>query len=131
MRRLPWVRAELYRFRRPNSPWDSEYGDPFGSFVIPRPEGTLRCIVSNGDYKAAGIDSSYAWEHVSVSLENRCPTWEEMCFVKNMFWTEEECVIQYHPPASLYRNFHPYTLHLWRPLLSDIPLPPPDTVGPK
>lgn len=33
------------------------------------------------------------WEHVSVSLSNRCPTWEEMCMVKDIFWGEDECVI--------------------------------------
>ena len=25
------------------------------------------------------------WEHVSVSLRNRCPTWDEMCLVKDIF----------------------------------------------
>lgn len=25
------------------------------------------------------------WEHVSVSLGHRCPTWYEMCFVKKSF----------------------------------------------
>lgn len=29
------------------------------------------------------------WEHVSVSLPVRCPTWEEMCFIKSLFWDEE------------------------------------------
>ena len=25
------------------------------------------------------------WEHVSVSLQNRCPTWDEMCRIKDIF----------------------------------------------
>lgn len=54
------------------------------------------------------------WEHVSVSLGNRCPTWDEMCFVKNLFWDEEDMVIQFHPAKSEYINLHPYALHLWR-----------------
>lgn len=54
------------------------------------------------------------WEHVSVSLSHRTPTWEEMCFVKSLFWDEQDAVIQIHPPKSEYVNTHPYTLHLWR-----------------
>lgn len=54
------------------------------------------------------------WEHVSVSLGNRCPTWDEMCFVKNLFWDEEDIAIQFHPAKSEYVNLHPYALHLWR-----------------
>lgn len=64
------------------------------------------------------------WEHVSVSLDRRCPTWDEMCWVKGLFWGPDECVIQYHPPASAYVNNHPYCLHLWRPIGQTIPMPP-------
>jgi len=28
-------------------------------------------------------------EHVSVSLEKHCPNWQEMYFVKDLFWDEE------------------------------------------
>lgn len=54
------------------------------------------------------------WEHVSVSTHKRCPTWEEMCFIKDLFWGEEDLVMQLHPPKSEYVNNHPYCLHLWR-----------------
>lgn len=64
----------------------------------------LRVIVSDG----------MEWEHVSVSLPNRCPIWEEMCFVKNLFWNEDDFVIQTHPQKSEYINNHSYCLHLWR-----------------
>lgn len=72
------------------------------------------------------------WEHVSVSLnKNRCPTWEEMCMIKNLFWDEEDCVIQFHPPKSEYVNNHPYCLHLWRPINENIKTPPTNLVGKK
>ncbi|WP_456813633.1 MULTISPECIES: DUF7694 domain-containing protein [unclassified Bradyrhizobium] len=45
-----------------------------------------------------------SWEHVAVSTPRRCPNWEEMCFVKDLFWNEEECVMQLHPPHSQYVN---------------------------
>lgn len=69
------------------------------------------------------------WEHVSVSLPNRCPTWPEMCLIKGMFWGDEDCVVQFHPLESEYVNNHPYCLHLWRPSGQDIPTPPSLLVG--
>ncbi len=68
------------------------------------------------------------WEHVSVSYPNRYPTWEEMCRIKDMFWNEEECVVQYHPPKSEYVNNHPYCLHLWRKSGENFELPPKEFV---
>lgn len=71
----------------------------------------------------------FGWEHVSVSRKDRCPTWDEMCQVKAMFWDNDDCVIQYHPPESEYVNNHPYCLHLWRPVGIEIPMPPSIMVG--
>lgn len=64
------------------------------------------------------------WDHVSVSLADRVATWEEMCMIKELFFNEEECVIQYHPPRSKYVNVHPNCLHLWKPQRHTIPMPP-------
>lgn len=70
------------------------------------------------------------WEHVSVSLsEERDPTWEEMCKVKDVFWDEGDCVIQYHPPKESYINHHPHCLHLWRVINKVMPIPPTILVG--
>lgn len=69
------------------------------------------------------------WEHVSVSLQSRCPTWDEMNYVKAVFWDDEDCVVQFHPPLSEYVNEHPYCLHLWRPIGVDIQTPPAWLVG--
>lgn len=105
--------------------WSSSKGDDFGAFVIPGPCGRdLRVIASPGD-----ADDSIPWEHVSVSLPNRCPNWEEMDFVKRLFWNDEEAVMQLHPPRSKWVNNHPYCLHLWRPIKQEIPLPPEIAVG--
>lgn len=64
------------------------------------------------------------WEHVSVSYKNRVPTWDEMCKVKDMFWKDNECVVQYHPPKSEYVNVHPYCLHLWKKSDGEFERPP-------
>ena len=86
-----------------------------GVFIIEsrRLKKPIRCIASDG------LD----WEHVSVSLNTRCPTWDEMCFIKNLFWDVEDCVMQLHPPQSEWVNNHPFTLHLWKPLGLEIPRP--------
>jgi hypothetical protein len=89
----------------------------------------LKVVASEGDYKEVGLGPEYAWEHVSVSTDRRCPTWQEMDFVKDLFWGPEETVMQLHVPKNRHVNVHPYCLHLWRPLFTAIPLPPRDTVG--
>lgn len=91
-----------------------------GMFIIPCGKDMLRCMCSDGE----------GWEHVSVSLRHRCPTWDEMCFVKGMFFNDEEVVMQLHPKRSEYVNYHPFCLHLWRPTVGQIITPPPIFVGP-
>jgi hypothetical protein len=73
------------------------------------------------------------WEHVSVSLmgARRCPAWDEMCFIKSLFWGPDDCVIQFHPPESEYVNHHPYCLHLWRKSGTNAETPPACYVGPQ
>lgn len=79
-----------------------------------------------GSRKAAFVVFSWGggWDHVSVSFQRRCPTWEEMCIVKDIFFRDDECVVQYHPAKKDYVNMHPYCLHLWRPQNEKIPMPP-------
>ena len=94
---------------------------PNGAFVICGPNGAdLRVMASDGrrDPEAQGF------EHVSVSLRHRVPNWQEMCFIKNIFWGEEETVYQLHPPKSQWINNHPNVLHLWRHANKEIPMPP-------
>lgn len=113
-------------WRRRTGEMASPPGADYGFFHIPGPMNrTLNVMVSPGD-DATGI----FWEHVSVSTPSRTPTWAEMDFVKRLFWADEETVMQLHVPRSQHISFHPYCLHLWRPLRAEIPLPPPETVGP-
>ena len=95
--------------------------DQEGAFVLPFQGRELRIVASHG------MD----WDHVSVSLQNRCPNWEEMCFVESIFFDDEETVMQLHPPKSKWINNHPFCLHLWRPQGVDIPLPPEIMIGVK
>jgi hypothetical protein len=92
-------------------------------------------------YKLFVIASNgFGWEHVSISIRDyrskkaikpvaRTPNWSEMCFIKQLFWHDDESVMQLHPPKSEWINNHNYCLHLWKPIGIEIPLPPSIMVG--
>lgn len=94
-----------------------------GMFMVPITtrigRTVLRVIASDGE----------GWEHVSVSHPKRCPTWDEMCAIKSIFWDEDDCAMQLHPPRSQWVNNHQFCLHLWRPASAEIPRPPSWMVG--
>ena len=107
-------------YRRPDPLTGTDLGDiSNGCLVFPKVRKTI--IFSNGG----------GWEHVSISFQNRCPTWAEMEDVKRRMWEPEDTVMQLHVAATEHRNFHAYCLHLWRPLNAQIPLPPGIFVAPK
>lgn len=86
-----------------------------GAFLIPREGVTLKVLASNGD----------DWDHVSVSLPDRCPTWEEMEFIASLFFKPGETAMQLHVPRDDHVNVHPHCLHWWRPRRGQlIPRPP-------
>jgi len=97
---------------RDQSRMPSEPGSPYGCFRIPGRDANgrvLRIIANDG--------AETGWDHVSVSLPEspaKCPSWDEMCIVKGLFWDASECVVQFHPPESEHVNNHAGCLHLWR-----------------
>ena len=109
---------EKYRIKSGPLASNESYGNN-GAFWVKTKKCVFTVIASD----------QIGWEHVSVSLPSRCPTWEEMCFIKSLFWSEDDCVIQYHPPKSDYVNNHQYCLHMWRPIEQSLPTPPSFMVG--
>lgn len=105
-----------------------------GAFKVGlRKKGTINVswlgvIASRGGGEFGVDDETDRWDHVSVSTPVRCPTWEEMCFIKDLFFEPHEVAAQLHPVKD-YINNHPFCLHLWRPLDVVIPLPPSILVG--
>lgn len=100
--------------------WEKKTMDGFKGYIyLPHWNGTI--IVTNG----AG------WEHVSVSPKRKSliPSWEDMCTIKDMFWKENEAVIQVHPVKEDYVNNMPNCLHLWRCTYKEMVLPPRILVG--
>ncbi len=92
----------------------AERGSIEGAFIIPYGNKKLLVISGCGD----------GWDHVSISLKHRCPTWDEMCFIKNLFFERDECAIQFHPSESDYINIGKTVLHIWRPQEQEIKMPP-------
>lgn len=105
-----------YRIETEGHPLASRDSDGnYGAFKIPYQSYEFFVIASEG----------LGWEHVSISPERaRTPSWDVMCYFKDLFWDEEDCVVQYHPPKSEYVNESEHCLHLWRPTNEKMPLPP-------
>lgn len=120
---MNWNFDKLEKYRVEAGNYGTKYGEKFGAFYIPFESYILKVLATDGK----GFDPQ--WEHVSVSLPGRCPNWREMCFIKDLFWSKEETVLQIHPPESLYINQHPHCLHLWKNPNNIFELPPLEYVG--
>lgn len=109
-------------------PLSSEARKAVGFFNIPIKNSRrgLAVVASN-----ALSPVSNGWEHVSVSLPARTPTWEEMAKVKDLFFYPHEVCMQLHPAEEHYISNHKHCLHIWRHISQPIPLPPPEMVGVK
>ncbi len=103
MRKTPNLRAERYRLNGPR-------GANYGVFEVPYgpPCGKKLILLVQ-------ISAGCSWDHVSVSLKHRTPTHEEMEFVRELFFHDNECVMQLSVPRSEHVNVCKNALHLWRP----------------
>lgn len=116
---------------------ESDVGSVSGAYTLKHPSGSYLFVIVG---KANQVDWVYAklggppYDHVSVSVNcepKRLPTWDEMNWVKDLFWEPEETAVQYHPKKSEYVNFNPWVLHLWSIPSEPYLLPPSILVGPK
>ncbi|MGB0971799.1 MAG: DUF7694 domain-containing protein, partial [Mycobacterium sp.] len=81
------------------------------------------------DYLSTRVSNGGGWDHVSVTAQkktrigfasaSRCPTWEQMCLVKDVFFHPTETVMQLHVPEQDNISHHNFCLHLWRPQTDD------------
>ncbi len=105
----------LEQYRRPVA---GDHGDACNGFLMIKSKG-LGVIFSAG----------MGWEHVSVSRKSKVPSYEDMCWIKDQFWNDRDCVMQLMVPKKDHVNVHSHCLHLWRPLNQEIPRPPGIMVG--
>ena len=113
------------------APYQSNKGDRFGLFLF-RYRGKEFMIMAVAALQEGDMITEDGWDHVSVSTQGNHakhpPTWEDMCYFKDLFFESDECVIQYHPPKSAYVNTMDRCLHLWRPANGFVPMPPQECV---
>ncbi len=109
---------EPFRIEHPNGGMGDANN---GMFMLksPKDRSSIMVIISDG----------LGWEHVSISRQDKTPTWEEMCHIKDMIFDDDEVVIQYHPKKKDYVNMHQHCLHMWRPINEELPIPPSILVG--
>ena len=86
-----------------------------GAFMVPLEGEVWQVILSDG----------MGWKHLSITNAQKrvVPTWNIMCRVKDLFYADEDWVVQFHPAKADYVNDHPYVLHLWMPLNDPLPKP--------
>lgn len=93
---------------------------------------TALCLVPGGEAvcNAAGLyvvvttdkfpNDPRRWLHISVSHEDRYPTWEELMSIKDEFMGEEVEAYQVLPRHSEHVNVSATCFHLWHCLSGDI-----------
>ena len=87
-------------------------------------------VIHIGNWEGSVIWSNGGgWDHVSVSPFKRriVPSWDDMCRIKEIFFRDDEAVIEIHPPKDEYVNQVENCLHLWR--TDDMKLPPSWMIG--
>lgn len=116
----------LNKHRIASGPYASGPSDGFnGAFMFGLAGEARRVCVIASD--------GMGFQHVSVSFGQRSPrtpSWEIMCDVKDLFWEDDDVVVQFHPAKKDYVNQHPGCLHLWRCTDGrEQPMPPAIMVG--
>lgn len=79
-------------------------------------------LTDAGTCSVVWSEDENGWEHVSISPKKqfKIPTWNDMCQVKEIFFNDDEEVLQLHPKKSQYVNLQENCLHLWKPKGLDI-----------
>lgn len=117
--------TSLDKLRTQSPPFTSPKGARYGAFQV-KFNGKLLNIIATD----ASDPDAEGWEHVSVHVYDpvfkmdQTPTWAVMCYVKGLFWDEDEVVVEFHPAKKDYVNTHDHVLHLWRFTKGEFPTPP-------
>ena len=79
-------------------------------------------LTDSGTCSVVWSNKENRWEHVSVSpkVQYKIPTWNDMCQLKDIFFNDDEEVLQLHPAKNNYVNIKDNCLHLWKPIGIDI-----------
>ena len=105
-----------------------QYRTPHPFWPQTEAAGTFKVYVNGRSFYVAvsvDFDKGEIWEHISVTPKNqkRCPTWDEMAAIKDMFFLPEEECVQFHPKRSEYVNLSEFCLHIWRAVNGSVKRP--------
>lgn len=94
-------------------------------------DGFFGVIFIRGWQGTVQVSWGAGWDHVSVSPQKKkyTPSWDDMCAIKEVFFKDDEAVIQIHPPKDEYICNVSNCLHLWRANDKEMVLPPSFMVG--
>jgi len=86
-----------------------------GAFIIPLEGEIWHVVLSDG----------MGWRHLSVKNAQKkvLPSWGIMSRLKELFFSDDAWVVQFHPAKEDAVNDHPYCLHLWESLDESMPHP--------
>jgi len=86
--------------------------------------GGVAMFKIKGVFLAAIWSCDLGWDHVSVSCRKRTPKYQEMKFMKRLFFRPDEWAVEYHPADENYISTNDNVLHIWRPHGVELPQPP-------
>lgn len=69
------------------------------------------------------MEDGSKWIHISLSRNDRLPSWAEITKVKNEFLGEESEAYHVIPKTSDHVNLHSFCMHLWSPIKTEQRLP--------
>lgn len=97
----------LYHLNEHRVPLLGSLGDEYnGAFEI-KIKGEKYNVIASRDE---------GWEHVSISHKHKIPSWRVMCMVKDLFFDENEVVMQLHPKK---KRLCEYSSELFTPVETD------------
>jgi hypothetical protein len=107
-------RANRWRVRKGQFASDETSGFN-GHFIVPL-EGEMWHVI---------LSDQLGWKHLSVTNAQKkiMPNWTVMCHLKDAFFGDDECCVQYHPAKEDYIDDCKWCLHLWTPLNEALPKP--------
>lgn len=118
-------RSNILDFPLPNNE-DYNKQTNIENINIPRKKGYYNIsIIQTNDWKRIQV-SLLNWWHQQLKV---FPTWDEMCAIKDIFFNDDEAIIEIHPSDEYKIYEKDYTIDLWKPLNKELPLPNPDLVG--
>lgn len=93
------------------------YIQAFGDGYTCRHRSGLRVIASGAEYEGR------EWLHVSLSREDRIPSYDDIKHAKETFIGNGRWAAQLFPPVDQHVNIHQFCLHLWCPATGALPWP--------